>query len=263
VALVARSTDVLEQIRDEIVTAGGVATVHTFDLSVPENCAAAIEHVLNEHRRIEILINNAGRSIRRPIRESLERFHDVERTAQLNYFGPAALILASLGPMLEQKSGQVVNVSSIGTQWPAPKFAAYVGSKAALDAFCRSVATEVLGDGISLSTVYMPLVITPMINASARDIDKVPAWGTEQAAAMICRALITRRPRVTTPIGLVGQVLLSAAPSSTQRFMALANRRDGVFSSSDGSSGSTSYFGLVAELLRSTATKRERAVTDR
>jgi short-subunit dehydrogenase len=264
VALVARSTLVLERIRDDIVASRGVATVHTFDLAVPANCTAAIAHVQSEHGRIDILINNAGRSIRRSIHDSLDRFHDIERTVQLNYFGPAALILASLGPMVEQRSGQIINVSSIGTQWPAPKFAAYVGSKAALEAFCRSVATEVLDDGVTLSTVYLPLVKTPMIGASEADIDKIPAWGPDQAAAMICGALVSRRPRVSTAIGLVGQVLLIAAPGTTERFMARTNRKDAVFSSSTGASGSDgskSYIRLIAEVLRPTTAKRERAVT--
>jgi len=258
VALVARSTDVLVQIRDEIRDRGGVATAHTFDLSVQENCASAIAHISSEHGRVDILINNAGRSIRRSIHDSLDRFHDVERTVQLNYYGPAALILAALGPMLEQKSGQVINVSSIGIQWPAPKFAAYVGSKAALEAFCRSVATEVLNDGITLSTVYMPLVRTPMIDASAADIDKIPAWGPDQAAAMICGALVSRRPRVTTAVGLFGQVFLAAAPNSSQRFMALTNRRESVFSTSNGGGGSEGYLRLMGAILRPQSSRDER-----
>ena len=259
VALVARSTDALEDVRCDIVGRGGVASVHSFDLSLAENCTAAVAHITAEHGSIDILVNNAGRSIRRSIRESLDRFHDVERTAQLNYFGPAALILAVLGAMLDRKSGHIVNVSSIGTQWPAPRFAAYVGSKAALEAFCRSIATEVVNDGIALSTVYMPLVRTPMIEASAADIDRIPAWGPDQAAAMICEALVTRRPRVTTGIGYLGQVMLTASPSTSQRLMSRTNRRAHVFSTAGGRTASKGYAGLLREIVTPKGFTRSRS----
>jgi short-subunit dehydrogenase len=259
VALVARSFDPLSEVQAEISREGGFATVHAFDLSVSENCAAAIAEICAEHRRIDILINNAGRSIRRPVRESLDRFHDVERTIQLNYYGPVALILASLPIMLEQRSGHVVNVSSMGTQWTAPRFAAYVGSKSALESFSRSVASEVFRDNIAFSTVHVPLVRTPMIDASRPAIDRIPAWDPDRAAAMICGVVTSRRPRATTAIGWCGQLLQTLAPGLMQRLMAVTDRRANVFSSSGTGRRSTGYVRLIGELLGVTWSVRRSA----
>ena len=126
------------------------------------------KEVLQEHGRVDVLVNNAGRSIRRSIALSYDRFHDFERTMQLNYFGAVRLILTLL-PVMRQHSpdgrygGHIINISSIGVQTNTPRFSAYVASKAALDAFSRCIASEVIDDGVHLTTIHMPLVRTPMI----------------------------------------------------------------------------------------------------
>ena len=160
-----------------------------------------------------MLVNNAGRSIRRSVKASYDRFHDYERTMQLNYFGALKLILAFLPGMRERRSGHIVNVSSIGVQTNTPRFSAYVASKSALDAFSRCVAPEVIGDNVKFTTVYMPLVRTPMI--APTDIYKAfPTLTPEEAAQMLCDALIDKPKRMASRLGTFGEILYSISPKS-------------------------------------------------
>ena len=188
--LVARNVEKLEEARAEIVAAGGTAYVYAADISDMESVERLIERVLADHRNVDMLVNNAGRSIRRSIALSYDRFHDFERTMQLNYFGAVKLIIGLLPHMRERGSGHIVNISSIGVQTNPPRFSAYVASKAALDAFTRVVASEVIGDGVTFTTIHMPLVRTPMI-APTKMYDAFPAITPEEAATMICEALRT------------------------------------------------------------------------
>src|SRR3954451_6588931 len=159
--LIARSTDKLEETKREIEAAGGTAYAYSADLSDMDSIDRVVGEILNEHAVVDMLVNNAGRSIRRGITLSLDRFHDFERTMQLNYFGSIKMVMALLPHMTERKSGHVVNISSIGAQTNPPRFAAYVASKAALDAWTRVVGSELIGDGITFTTIHMPLVKTP------------------------------------------------------------------------------------------------------
>ena len=144
--LVARTAEKLEEVRDEIERAGGVAHVYTADLSDYDSIDRMVEKALADHPSIDVLVNNAGRSIRRSVALSYDRIHDYERTIRLNYLGTVKLILALLPHMREQKSGHIVNVSSIGVQTNPPRFSAYVASKSALDAFTRVASSETIGD---------------------------------------------------------------------------------------------------------------------
>ena len=173
VLLVARTPEKLEETRDAIVNGGGEAYVHPCDLSDMEDIDRMCEEALAQHGHVDVLINNAGRSIRRSIALAYDRFHDFERTMQLNYFGPVRTILRLLPTMRERRSGQIINVSSIGVQTNMPRFSAYVASKSALDAFCRCIASEIVDDGVKITTVHMPLVRTPMI-APTKMYDKFP-----------------------------------------------------------------------------------------
>src|SRR5204862_4892733 len=186
--LVARNVEELEEVRAEIVAAGGTAYVYAADISDMESIELLVERVLADHRNVDMLVNNAGRSIRRSISLSYERFHDFERTMQLNYFGAVKLILKLLPVMRDRRSGQIINVSSIGVQTNTPRFSAYVASKAALDAFSRCVASEIKDDNVDITVIYMPLVRTPMI-APTRMYDRFPAITPEKAADMICEAI--------------------------------------------------------------------------
>jgi NAD(P)-dependent dehydrogenase (short-subunit alcohol dehydrogenase family) len=213
VLLVARTAEKLEETRATIEADGGTAYVHQADLSDMDDIDRMADEVLAQHGHVDVLVNNAGRSIRRSIALSYDRFHDFERTMQLNYFGAVKLILKLLPVMRERRTGQIINVSSIGAQTNTPRFSAYVASKAALDAFSRCIASEIIDDGVPITTIYMPLVRTPMIKPT-RMYDRFPTITPDKAADMICEAIIHRPKRIATPLGTLGQILYAINPKS-------------------------------------------------
>jgi NAD(P)-dependent dehydrogenase (short-subunit alcohol dehydrogenase family) len=221
VLLVARSAEKLQAVRREIERAGGIARVFSADISDLASCDALVKEVLSAHGGVDILVNNAGRSIRRSLALSQERFHDYQRTMQLNYFGALKLVFGFLPAMRAQRSGHVVNVSSIGVQTHPPRFSAYVASKAALDAFSRVAASELLEDGLRITTVYMPLVRTEMI-APTSIYKAFPTLSTNQAADLLCEAFVGRRKRVATRLGVFGELAYAAAPEAVDRLLAQA-----------------------------------------
>jgi short-subunit dehydrogenase len=213
VLLVSRTREKLEEVAKQVEEAGGTAHVHPADLSDLEDIDRLAAEVLEVHGGIDVLVNNAGRSIRRSVARSYDRFHDYERTMQLNYFGALKLILAFLPGMRERKSGHIINVSSIGVQTNTPRFSAYVASKAALDAFSRCVAPECVADNVKFTTVYMPLVRTPMI--APTDIYKAfPTLTPDEAAQMLTDAMIDKPKRMASRLGTFGEVLYSISPKS-------------------------------------------------
>jgi NAD(P)-dependent dehydrogenase (short-subunit alcohol dehydrogenase family) len=218
---VARGVEKLEEMKAESEALGGTVHLHPTDLSDPAACRAMIESVLAEHGRVDVLINNAGRSIRRSVVDSLERFHDFERTMQLNYFGAIALIMAALPSMRESGSGHIINITSIGGQTYPPRFAAYVASKAALDAYSRCLSSEIAADGIALTTVHMPLVRTPMI-APTGIYKNFPTISPEEAAAMVVQAMITRHHEVSTRLGKFGELTQAVLPGLHNLIMSAA-----------------------------------------
>ena len=213
VLLVARTPEKLEQTKEQIEAEGGVAYIHRADLSDPEDIDRMADEALAQHGHVDILINNAGRSIRRSIALSYDRPHDFERTIQLNYLGAVRLILKLLPVMRARRSGQIINISSIGVQTNTPRFSAYVASKSALDAFSRSIASEIIDDGVQITTIHMPLVRTPMI-APTKMYDRFPTITPEEAADMICEAIIHKPKRIATPLGTLGQLLYAINPKS-------------------------------------------------
>ena len=213
VALVARSEDKLLELKGEIEELGGRATVHPADLSDLDDADRLVADVLREHGRVDVLVNNAGRSIRRSIANSYDRFHDFQRTMQLNYFGALKLIMGFLPTMRNRKTGHIINISSIGAQTNTPRFSAYVASKSALDAFSRSIASELVDDKVFITTVYMPLVRTPMI-APTGIYDAFPTASPDEAADLIVQAMIQKPKKVATRLGTFGEVLYALAPKS-------------------------------------------------
>ncbi len=209
--LLARRIAELEAVRDEIVAAGGAADVYSVDLTDADSIDACVKQMLGDHGSVDMLVNNAGRSIRRSIKLSYDRFHDFERTMQLNYYGPVRLVLALLPSMTERRFGHVVNISSIGVQTGPPRFSAYVASKAALDAFSRVVSSELVTDGVSFTTIHMPLVRTPMI-APTKIYDAFPTLSPTQAADMVVRALEEQPKHIGTKLGTTGAVAHALAP---------------------------------------------------
>ena len=236
VLLVARNVEKLEETKAEIVAAGGSAHIHRCDLADIEDIERMAEEVLAYHGHVDILVNNAGRSIRRSVALSYDRFHDFERTIQLNYLGALRLILMLLPTMRARKSGQIINISSIGVQTNPPRFSAYVASKAALDAFSRVIASEVKGDKVHLTTINMPLVRTPMI-APTRMYDMFPAITPEEAAEMIARAMVKKPKKVATKLGNFGELLYAVAPKASDSILSVAY---GLFPDSQAAKGKES-----------------------
>jgi NAD(P)-dependent dehydrogenase (short-subunit alcohol dehydrogenase family) len=221
--LVARGKEDLEDLRNHIVTRGGQAEVYPCDLSDLEAIDRLTEQITAEHESIDFIVNNAGRSIRRSLRLSHDRFHDFERTMQLNYFGAIRLVIRLLDALGRNGRGHVVNVSSIGVQTHPPRFSAYVASKSALDAWSRVVASELVGDGVTFTTVHMPLVRTPMI-APTKIYESFPTITPAQAADMVIRAMKVRPHEINTTLGTIGQVGHALAPKAMFRVLHMGYR---------------------------------------
>jgi thioester reductase-like protein len=222
VLLVARTPEKLEETKEEIEAGGGTAFIHRADLSDLDDVQRMASEVIEEHGRVDVLVNNAGRSIRRSVELSYDRFHDFERTMQLNYFGALRLILSLLPEMRKRKGGRkgghIINISSIGVQTNTPRFSAYVASKAALDAWSRCVASEVVDDGVHITTIHMPLVRTPMI-APTKMYDAFPTITPDEAAEMITNAMITKPKKVATRLGNFGELLYNVAPKASDAIL--------------------------------------------
>ena len=219
--IVARSLDKLLEVQTEIQDAGGQCHVYTCDLSDLTSIDTLVKDVLDAHGGVDFLVNNAGRSIRRSIKLSQDRFHDLERTMQLNYFGAVRLITGLLPSMTAQRFGHIINVSSIGVQTGVPRFSAYVASKAALDAYSRIAASETLGSGVTFTTIHMPLVRTPMI-APTKMYDAFPAISPKEAGEMVCEAIRSRPKSINTKLGTAAEVLYALAPKAVDQVLHLA-----------------------------------------
>ena len=250
--LIARGKDKLEETKAEIEAAGGTAFAYGCDLSDLEAIDALCEQLRADHGTIDYVVNNAGRSIRRSLALSHDRFHDFERTMQLNYFGAIRLVMGVLPAMREQGFGHVVNVSSIGVQTNPPRFSAYVASKSALDSWSNVVSSELVGDGVSFTTIHMPLVKTPMI-APTKIYDAFPTITPAQAADLVLDALADRPHQVNTRLGSLGSVAHTLAPKATFRVLHLAYQ---VFPDSAAARGeerdgaATSQQRLLARVLK-------------
>jgi short-subunit dehydrogenase len=196
VLLVARSEEALEEVADEIGAAGGLAVVYPCDLTDFDQIDALVSKVLDRHGHVDVLVNNAGMSIRRKVRHSVDRFHDFERPMHLNYFAAVRLTMGFLPTMVERESGHVINISSWAALLRPARFSGYTASKAALEAWSDCVQGEVLDDGVVFTNVHMPLVRTPMITPT-KLYSRMPALTMDQAAAVVCEATVTRSRRVT------------------------------------------------------------------
>jgi NAD(P)-dependent dehydrogenase (short-subunit alcohol dehydrogenase family) len=224
VLLVARRADHLDRVVGEIAEAGGTAYGYRCDLTDPDATDALATRVLHEHGHVDMLVNNAGRSIRRSLKYSYDRMHDFERTMAINYFGPVRLILALLPAMRAQRFGHVVNIVTWGVQLKAPKFSAYIASKSALDAFSRIAGRETWGDNVTFTNLRLSLVRTDMIVATEA-YRRAPAKTPEQAAELVVRALEDRPLTMGTPVSNVGEALNLLAPRLMDAFFAATDRR--------------------------------------
>jgi NAD(P)-dependent dehydrogenase (short-subunit alcohol dehydrogenase family) len=223
VLVVDRDQEKLERMRAELAPRGWSLSFHHADLTDEGAAARLAAAALEAHGAVDVLVNNAGHSIRRSIEHSYERFHDFERVMSLNYFGALRLTLALLPAMQQRRSGHVINISSLGVLTNAPRFAAYVASKSAMDAFARCAAAEFADSGVDFTTVYMPLVRTAM-SAPTDTYRDVPMLSPEQAAELVARALIHRPAHIATRLGVFAQVLHMLSPHLSNAVMNIAYR---------------------------------------
>ncbi len=231
--IVARDAAKLAEAKKEIEASGSSVHVYSADVADEAQCASAVARITAEHGGVDILVNNAGRSIRRAIENSYDRIHDFERTMSVNYFGALRLTLALLPGMQKKRAGHVINISSIGVLTNAPRFSAYVASKAALDAFTRCAASEFADVGIKFTTINMPLVRTPMI-APTKIYQNVPTLSSDEAADLIVQAIVYKPVRIATRLGTFGEVLHALLPRVAQIIMNTSFR---MFPDSDAAKG--------------------------
>ena len=216
--IVARGEEELFKARDQMKAAGGKVFAYTADLAEMAECDRLVATILKEHGHVDILVNNAGRSIRRSIELSYDRFHDFERTMQLNYFGSLRLIMGFMPVMVARRKGHIINISSIGVLANSPRFSAYVASKAALDAFSRCAQGELSGKGIRFTTINMPLVKTPMI-APTRIYDNMPTLSPDEAADLVVKGIIEKPSRIATRLGIFAALVNAVAPKAYEVVM--------------------------------------------
>ena len=217
----ARDEAKLAEAKKEILAAAGKdAQVFTYsaDIANEESCKQFVQTLQANHGGVDYLVNNAGRSIRRAIESSYDRFHDYERTMQLNYFGSLRITMGLLPGMVAKRRGHIVNISSISVLVNAPRFSAYVASKAALDAWTACAASEFADQGITFTTVNMPLVRTPM-TAPTKIYDSMPLLSTDEASDLIVQACVDKPVRVATRLGISVELLHAAVPRITQILM--------------------------------------------
>ncbi|WP_249009516.1 SDR family oxidoreductase [Conexibacter sp. DBS9H8] len=219
--LVARGMDKLLEVQREIADAGGTSYAYSADLSSIDSIDELCQQITAEHPAVDVLVNNAGRSIRRSIALSYDRFHDFERTIQLNYLGTIKLVMGLLPGMRERRSGHVINVSSIGVQTNPPRFSAYVASKGALDAWTRVVGSECISDNVHFTTIHMPLVRTPMI-APTKIYDSFPTISPDEAADLICEAIRAKPKQINTRLGTFGEVAYALFPKAVDQILSTA-----------------------------------------
>ncbi|MCG8314064.1 MAG: SDR family NAD(P)-dependent oxidoreductase [Pseudomonadales bacterium] len=221
VILIARSKDKLDEIANDISRNGGRAFSYSADLTNGEAVDEVCQKILNHHGRVDILINNAGRSIRRSIKFSFDRFHDYERTMQLNYFGSVRMAMNLMPGMLERNEGHIINVSTVGVQANPARFSAYLGSKWALEGWSWVAANELAHTGVRVSTINYPLVRTPMI-APTKIYDYMPVMSPERAVEWMLDVVITRNKRKLGPLGLGALAMYYVLPKTSESIVNLS-----------------------------------------
>jgi NAD(P)-dependent dehydrogenase (short-subunit alcohol dehydrogenase family) len=194
VIVLARSTDKLDALVQSIRQQGGQVHAYRLDLYRTPDVAPLVQQIEREHGRIDILVSNAGKSIRRGVLASARR-QDLERSLAVNFTSPAALITALLPGMVARGGGQIVNVSSLAVKTPgAPRWAAYQSSKAGFDLWLGSVAAELASSGVTAASIYLPLVHTPM-SAATPLYTHLPGLTPLEAAQCVAHALVYRSVR--------------------------------------------------------------------
>jgi NAD(P)-dependent dehydrogenase (short-subunit alcohol dehydrogenase family) len=244
-----RDQDKLDEACAEAKARGYEFIAYPADLADMADVDRLVQLLVEKHGGVDFLINNAGRSIRRAIEASYDRFHDFERTMQLNYFGALRITMGLLPAMVARRRGHVVNISSIGVLTNAPRFSAYVASKAALDAWTRCASSEYQDQGITFTTINMPLVRTPMI-APTNIYNNVPTLAPEEAADLVAEACVAKPVRIATRLGIAGQVLHALLPRVAQIAMNTSFRMFPDSSAAKGDKGARPQLSAEAMALQ-------------
>ncbi|MFL6090209.1 MAG: SDR family NAD(P)-dependent oxidoreductase [Aeromicrobium sp.] len=218
VCLLARRADLLEDLRKQITDAGGKAVAYPVDLTDTAATDAVVKQILANHPRVDVLVNNAARSIRRSIADSVDRLHDYERTMAINYTSAVHLTLAFVPRFREQGHGHVVFSSTMSTQFPVPLFSAYVASKAAVESFARSINAEMAHRHITATVVHFPMVRTEMSQATDA-YNAMRMMSPRRAASMLVKAAQERPVRVSPPLGLIGEFGMATVPQVVTRII--------------------------------------------
>jgi len=213
IVICGRTLEKLEEAQKALQAAGGTCHIYQVDLADMPSCDRFIDQVIADHGQIDILINNAGRSIRRAVEYAYERFHDYERTMQINFYSPLRLTLRVLPSMSARKSGQIINISSMGVVGPPPRFSAYIASKSALEGFTRVAETEYVDRNIHFTNINMPLVRTAMIGPT-KAYDYAPTLTPDQAADMVVDAIVRKPSRIMSDMGRFQQIWNVISPNS-------------------------------------------------
>jgi NAD(P)-dependent dehydrogenase (short-subunit alcohol dehydrogenase family) len=216
--IIARDPEKLAAAKKEIEAKGHSVITYSADVSDASQCEELVRKLEDVHGGVDILVNNAGRSIRRAIENSFDRYHDFERTMSVNYYGALRLTLGLLPMMIKKRRGHVINISSIGVLTNAPRFSAYVASKAAMDAWTRCASSEFADMGIQFTTINMPLVKTPMI-APTKIYSQVPTLTPDEAADIVVEGIVYKPVRIATRLGVFGEVLHALLPRVAQIIM--------------------------------------------
>jgi NAD(P)-dependent dehydrogenase (short-subunit alcohol dehydrogenase family) len=229
VLLLARTAAQLDVVASEIRAEGGEGFSYPANLADPEAIEAVVAQVLAEHGHVDVLVSNAGKSIRRSVADSYQRFHDIERTNAVNYLGPAKLVLELLPSMRERGAGHIVNVSTAGVRTPPmARWSAYLASKSAFDMWLRCVSQEVRDDGVTTSTVYMGLVHTRMSSPTAL-LNSMPGLSPAQAADQVCAAVANKPHNITPPLvrpaDALGNLFRVPTDRLFERYYRLTNRQ--------------------------------------
>src|SRR5437763_2703377 len=219
VLLVARRAELLEEIAGEIRAGGGHAFAYPCDMADSDAVGELAEKVLEDHGHVDVVVSNAGLSIRRWISESYGRFHDFERTINVNYLGPVRLLLGLLPSMRERGSGHIVSVSTIGVDFPPLRWSAYIASKSAFEVWLAGVAPEIRADGVTTTSVHMQLVRSPMLGPF-RIWNYVPGMSTDEAAGMVARAVALRPRTISPPWARLGGAAVKLAEAPVDRALA-------------------------------------------
>jgi len=249
VVVVARDEEKLSEVRKKIAEGGGFVKTYSCDITDLAANDKLAKDILKEFGQVDVLVNNAGRSIRRSLALSYDRFHDFERTMQLNYFACVRLTMNLLPSMTARKEGHVINVSSIGVLTNAPRFSAYVSSKAALESFARCAAAEFHDEGVHFTIINMPLVRTPMI-APTKIYEEMPTIITpEEAADMIADAIIRKPQRIATRLGLMAEIMHLVMPKMSEVVMNSAYRMFPDSAAAEGRKDGGSHRGPTREAM--------------